>query len=175
MAKVLQANLNRSRPAQDLALQTMVEEEMGIALFSEQSMTPKHPHWVGSTDGLGAVHWRPRCCPNPCKQVAAGVGYAAAQLGTYVVFSCYFSSNRDLADFEEFLERLRMAVRPFLPGMVMVGSDFNAKSPVWGCPRRDPQGRLLETWATGLGLVALNVGTSPTCVRPQGSSIVDVT
>lgn len=175
MAKFLQVNLNRSRPAQDLALQLCTEEKIGVAILSEHHTTPNHPHWASSTDSLAAIHWRPRNCPNPCRSIATGEGYVAARVGTYIVFSCYFSPNRSLAEFEGYLERLSVEVRPFLPGVVIVAGDFNAKSPSWGCPRQDRRGRLLESWADSLGLALLNEGTVPTCVREQGSSTVDVT
>ncbi|XP_071653351.1 uncharacterized protein [Temnothorax longispinosus] len=44
----------------------------------------------------------------------------------------------------------------------------------YGAPR-PPTGRILEVWAAGLGLVVLNTGTTQTCVRRQGGSIVDLT
>lgn len=174
MARFLQANLNRSQPAQDLALQYCAEEGIEIAVLSKPHTIPSHPHWAGSTDSLCAVHWRPRNCPTPCRQVAAREGFVAARFGRYHVFSCYSSPNRVLADYEKYLDRLGVAVRPFFPGVV-VASDFNAKSSAWECRRRDPRGRLLEAWANSLGLAPLNVGSTPTCVRTQGTSAVDVT
>ncbi|XP_020296050.1 uncharacterized protein LOC109860997 [Pseudomyrmex gracilis] len=155
MARFLQANLNRSRPAQDLALQYCVEEEVGVSVFSELHTVPNRPHWAGSTDSLCAVHWRPCSCPNLCRLIGAGKGFVAIKIGKWVVFSCYFSPNRDLAEFERYLDSLGVAVRPHLPGAVIVAGDFNAKYPEWGSVRWDRRGRLLASWADSINLAPL--------------------
>ncbi|CAF4927123.1 unnamed protein product [Pieris macdunnoughi] len=53
--------------------------------------------------------------------------------------------------------------------------DLNARSTAWGDTYVNPRGPLLEEWAAELGLLFINRGTEPTCVRPQGVSRVDVT
>lgn len=58
---------------------------------------------------------------------------------------------------------------------VLLGGDFNAHVTLCGSPSTDIRGRILSAWAARLGLICLNRGSRPTCVRPQGSSIVDLT
>lgn len=51
--------------------------------------------------------------------------------------------------------------------------DFNARSSFWGDSVCNKRGELLEEWATGLDFRLCNEGAQFTCVRPQGSFIVD--
>jgi len=94
--------------------------------------------------------------------------------GEIVVVGVYSSPNRSLAEFEEFLDRVTVAIWPLLPGPVLVMGDFNAKSAEWGSPRSDARGETLVEWANALGFVVLNRGSEHTCVRQHGGSIVDV-
>ncbi|EFN76924.1 hypothetical protein EAI_07940, partial [Harpegnathos saltator] len=52
-----------------------------------------------------------------------------------------------------------------------------AHSTEWGCsPRQeDPRGRAMVDWAAGLGLLLINRGSTSTCVRPKGESVIDLT
>ncbi|KMQ82644.1 reverse transcriptase [Lasius niger] len=59
--------------------------------------------------------------------------------------------------------------------MLIVGGDFNAKSVLWGARNTDGRGRLLASWAAERDLRVANVGNRPTCVRPQETSVVDIT
>ncbi|EFN78576.1 hypothetical protein EAI_15674, partial [Harpegnathos saltator] len=60
---------------------------------------------------------------------------------------------------------------------VVIAGDFNAHSEGWGCsPRqRDPWGEAVISWAAGLGLLSMNRGSTSTCVRPGGQSVIDLT
>lgn len=61
-----------------------------------------------------------------------------------------------------------------LGGRVIVCGDFNSKSRLWGSRITDRRGMLVEDWAAELDLRILNTGNVPTCVRPQGVSIIDL-
>lgn len=49
------------------------------------------------------------------------------------------------------------------------------QDPSPGDATNDRRDVLLESWALELNLIILNQGSVPTCVRPQGSSVVDLT
>ncbi|EFN81933.1 hypothetical protein EAI_05829, partial [Harpegnathos saltator] len=60
----------------------------------------------------------------------------------------------------------------------VVAGDFNAHSKVWDChPQQgDPRrGDAVISWATGLGLLLMNRGSTNTCVLLRGESIIDLT
>lgn len=57
----------------------------------------------------------------------------------------------------------------------VIGGDFNAKSETWGSKSNNRRGEIAEDWAATHDLRLINSGNIPTCVRPQGVSIVDLT
>lgn len=58
---------------------------------------------------------------------------------------------------------------------VIIAGDFNAKASLWGSSITNNRGLLVTRWAAERDLRIINVGHTPTCVRPQRSSIVDLT
>lgn len=57
----------------------------------------------------------------------------------------------------------------------MVCGDFNAHSTAWGSKYESGKGNRLNRWMENNNFVLINEGNAPTCVRPQGTSIVDLT
>ncbi|KAI4486473.1 hypothetical protein M0804_005843 [Polistes exclamans] len=58
----------------------------------------------------------------------------------------------------------------------LVAGDFNVRAPRWDPEgRRNLRGDLLCLWASRLDLHLSNQVGRPTCVRPQGSSVIDLT
>ncbi|KAI4473466.1 hypothetical protein M0802_016102 [Mischocyttarus mexicanus] len=173
----LVANVNHARRAQDLLVHRMREIGAGVALVAE-------PWWIPP----GSAEWCPALggTPSAAVLVSARVGqysllrrsefFVAVRLHGCVVVSVYFPPGGSLGEFEELLEDLGSLLdeHPW-PSRVVVAGDFNARSAAWdpGC-RENARGRLLKEWASRSGLFLLNNGGHSTCVRPQGSSVVDL-
>ncbi|XP_011859393.1 PREDICTED: uncharacterized protein LOC105556893 [Vollenhovia emeryi] len=175
--KILQANLNHARQAQDLFLHSLAERGCGLGIVAEPYRIPIHPCcWVGSRDGSAAITWRrtgERSAPG--SKIRAGENWVAMEWGPLKVIGVYLRPSLSRAEFEDSLQDLENVVRGFLPGPVMVAGDFNAKSALWGSRRPDVKGAEMVAWAARLGHHLENVGATSTCVRPQGESIVDLT
>ncbi|XP_025153573.1 uncharacterized protein LOC112588302 [Harpegnathos saltator] len=76
------------------------------------------------------------------------------------------------------LDEVGEVVRQCHPQPVVVAGDFNAHSTVWGCgPRQGDlqRGNAVISWAAALGLLLMNRGSTSTCVRPNGESVIDLT
>lgn len=58
--------------------------------------------------------------------------------------------------------------------LVLCG-DFNSHSAMWGSVLTDTRGVLLQNWVADHDLRLVNNGTTPTCIRPQGDSVIDFT
>lgn len=54
--QIVQINLNKSKRAQDLMMQYMRENKIGIALISELNGIPRG-NWFGEAYGMAAIHW----------------------------------------------------------------------------------------------------------------------
>ncbi|XP_025265399.1 uncharacterized protein LOC112639325 [Camponotus floridanus] len=91
-----------------------------------------------------------------------------------LIVSCYVSPNCDQDTFEEFLDELTDCVA-FAKSDILVAGDFNSQSMLWGSPITNVRGDILARWSATHGLTLVNTGTQPTCIRSQGSSIVDLT
>lgn len=95
-----------------------------------------------------------------------------AKCGDIHIISCYISLNAKRAEFLTFLDELGLSIK-FLENRIVIGGDFNSKSTLWGLPYTDSRGELVEKWAAEYNLRLINSGTSPTCIRLQGQSIID--
>ena len=108
---MLQINLNRSQDAQDLAIQTAREKEVGILVISEQNRDLHDAMWFKDKRGDAAIY----VCKDECyraREVISGNGYVGVALGQLVIFNCYFSPNvanvlveLDLATLEEHIRK----------------------------------------------------------------------
>jgi len=179
MMKILQANLNHARQAQDLFLQALAERDCGLGIVAEPypgSTNPRHPQWMVSRCGLAAITWRKAANSPPCTRIEVGEGYAVVRWGSIVAVGVYLSLRLDSAQFARRLDAIGECLRGrlLLTCPVLVAGDFNAKSSLWGSLQPNAKGGILADWAAGLGLCLLNTGSRSTCVRPHGRSIVDL-
>jgi hypothetical protein len=170
----LQGNLNHCARAQDIALQSMAEWAIDIAVFAEPYFVPPQPRWAGDMSGLVTIVTKSDgSIPLVVKE--RGEGYVAVHMGDIAIIGVYFSPNRSLREFEDFLDVVRNAVNRVSPRQTFVLGDLNAKSRAWGNPNTNPKGRATQIWAVLSGLALLNRGNTNTCVRRRGGSVVDVT
>ncbi|XP_020296130.1 uncharacterized protein LOC109861057 [Pseudomyrmex gracilis] len=175
MDRVLQINVNHSGPAQALALQVLRKERAGVLAIAEPHRVPDSPAWAGDLDNRAAVTWFTRPGNRPMRGVLErGHGFVAVRWGRVALFACYFPPSMYAVDFREGLGAFADSIRWVGGDSVLVLGDFNAKSSTWGCPRTDRRSHEVDRWAVELGLYVLNAGRAPTCVRPQGTSIVDL-
>lgn len=173
---ILQANVGRARGAQDLLLQTMAECGCTLGIVAEPNHIPeKHPCWARDETGSVAITWRWWRGAPTCTLLESGLHYVAVRWGTMVVVGVYFPPSGTLSDFEEWLDGLETCVRRLQTKPTLIAGDFNSWSRTWGSRRSGARGKALEEWAAELDLVLLNKGSTATCVRTQGESIIDLT
>lgn len=73
--RVLQANLNHARQAQDLFIHTLAERDCGLGIMAEPYQVPSgHPCWAVDSTGLVAITWRVTPAAPPCSFRGAGPG-----------------------------------------------------------------------------------------------------
>lgn len=174
MFKCLQINLNRSYGAQNLLMQMMAEHGADIGIVSEPNNCPSaNPLWLVDVTGLAAIVWKTtlsfRCVP-----ISRGRGYVVARCGDVVIASCYLSPNIPLEEYSLAMEELSVALRRVRPSPVLLAGDFNARSPLWGCNSTTSNAEYLWELMAALDMRLINNCDVPTCVRPQGSSVVDL-
>ncbi|CAH2217157.1 jg10321, partial [Pararge aegeria aegeria] len=153
----------------------MAEWLIHVTVVAEPYYVPTGDDWIGDRNGLVAITTRSAVGSPAFKQVVKGRGYVSAFVGGILVVGVYFSPNRTLSEFEQFLVEIGALIGRCRPNRVLVAGDFNAKSLAWGSPVTDVRGEELEEWAVQMGLIVINRGSVQTCVRQQGGSIVDIT
>lgn len=175
MYRCLQINLNRSYGAQNLLMQLMAERDIGIGIISEPNNCPpsSNPLWITDRTGLAAIVWRPSL-PFRCIPLRSGPGYVAAQCGDIVIVACYLSPNMPLVEYSLAMQELSEVLLGVRPSPVLLAGDFNARSPLWGCNSTSNNAEYLCELMDTLDMRLVNIGAVPTCVRPQGSSVVDL-
>lgn len=174
MTKIIQCNLNKCWGAQDLFLHQMKEMDVSLCAISEPARILKSPRWFASRDRMAAICWSPKKGIRACSLICRGERAVAVKCDRLNVISCYVSPNKPYEEFLALLDELECMIRRIGSNIVVCG-DFNAHSIMWGSSRTSVRGERVEEWAAGLDLRLLNDGTAPTCVRPQGTSIIDLT
>lgn len=146
-----------------------------MLLISELGVVSSHPRWYSSLSRLTAIYWSKDHLESPCLFVRAGRDFVVVCCeGTYLI-SVYVSPNQPLVYFFTFLDQLRSILSELEHPRVIIGGDFNSKSPLWGCSSENRRGRILSDWMAERDFRICNLGDNAMCVRPQGSSIVDLT
>lgn len=174
--QVLQLNLNHSAAAQDACLRFMRDRKISIACLSEPHRIPQNNYqWFGCVGGFAAVCWNPITFKGMVRLYVCRENYVIVIVKNIAVVSIYISPNITIQKTETILDAITDDLNRLSYLRVLVCGDLNAHSTTWGSRRGTARGSLVLEWAASMDLILINKGAQPTCVRQQGSSIVDVT
>lgn len=101
-------------------------------------------------------------------------GFVSIEIDECVIYSCYTSPNGSIEEFNDILTSLKADIIKQKSEKILVGSDFNAKSGVWGSRDTNARGENLLLWIAELNLVIHNKGKQSTFVSSQGVSHIDL-
>lgn len=174
MIRILQINVGVRHAAQDLALASASTWGADIIVLTEQNQThpPEAEGWYADQTDLAAIVVLGRLPINRVGPVEKGFRWV--EFPDFRLYSCYCSPNRGLSEYKDFLRRLERSVR-MSSAPVTVAGNFNAKASAWGSPRDDTRGSLLVNLISALDASVCKDGTSPTFVRGQSGTFIDVT
>lgn len=172
--KALQANMHRGKVADALLPQVMVEEEVDIAIISEQYGKKQTGVWIEDDSKTSAI-WIPSQSKVVPRQHGTGNCFTWVQLEDITVVSCYLTPSdfrevfqQKLDDIEDFVRNVR--------GHIILAGDFNAKAVEWGMQTTDSRGRGIVQMIARLGMMVANVGNVTTFRRPGcEGTIPDIT
>ena len=165
--RILQLNLNHCAAAQDLLEQTVFENNIDVALLSEQYSQRSESTWATDISGKAAI-WS--CKGQPFISCSKDHNWANIR-GIYFV-SCYAPPSISIKDFEDFLLELALETRGKSP--VIIAGDFNAWSTAWGSRHTNHRGRLLLEFISQTNLTIMNSGTQNTFQKGNKGSIIDL-
>lgn len=171
--RLKQINLGRGREAQDLMMSSGYQKKIDILIISEQYRRTDNCAWFQDKLGKAAI-----CVLNSniiVKKVNEELEYfVVTQTKGLRIYSCYFSPSVEISEFITALDKLAADIRKS-DTPVLIGGDFNAKSPEWGCDVLDRRGEAIGDMISCLGLICLNRGSSHTFRRGSTGSIIDLT
>ncbi|KAL4153610.1 hypothetical protein QTP88_001443 [Uroleucon formosanum] len=140
--------------------------------------------FVSEYNNLGNQHWYPDknrkaaivCNPNNAisNTGQSENGFRWIEAEGLTLYSCYWSPNTLLQEYEQFLSRLESDVRQKATEIIIAG-DFNAWHTAWGARSNNARGEALVDMISSLGLVICNKGSHPTFQQGNRESIVDLT
>lgn len=172
--KVLQANLNRSRLADDLLEQLVTELKVDLVIISEQYKNKNTARWYSDTLGTAAI-WIPKLNSIVVENGGSDAGFVHLKCNMVTIFSCYFTPNESIDQFQQKLDILEDTILR-TEGAVIVAGDFNARAVEWGMPSINSRGNKILEMAARLGLNVMNEGDTRTFRRPgYNGSIPDIT
>lgn len=130
--------------------QHIIEEGIHVAILSEPPSRCNMgvSNYLSSSSGLAAVMWRTDYLPGGCSLIRRGRDYVAVKADQYIIVSCYVSPQNGRTYFLEFLDNLGDIINDYNGVNIILGGDFNARSPSW-----NPgvfynfRGNLIEEWA----------------------------
>lgn len=141
MIKFLQINLGRGREAQDLMIQKAREDNIDILLISEPYSKLPTCIWYEDTSHRAAILVQSRNA-NISEINESNFGFVYATINNVRIYSCYFSPNLNHEDFVRAINNLEESIRT-TRSKVIVGGDFNSKSPEWNSHTLDNRGTIV--------------------------------
>ncbi|XP_058064485.1 uncharacterized protein LOC131214133, partial [Anopheles bellator] len=171
--QVIQLNLNHCEMAQDLLLQSMVDNKCDIAVIAEPYRVPKPDgRWYADTAGLAAIFAGGRY---PVQEVVDDKheGFVAVKIGGIIVCACYAPPRWSLEQFATMIDSVVDLLDRRRP--LLLAGDFNAWSPYWGSRCLKPRGEVLQEAIARMNLVLLNESGKRTFEKNGGESVIDLT
>lgn len=164
MTVILQANLNRSRTADNLLYQLVHEKRADVLLISEQYKNRQISAWYSDDLGTAAI-WIPDQASSSVSKHGRGHGFVWVRIGAITYFSVYLTPNEHIKEFQEKLDGLEEVILA-TEGAIVAAGDFNARALEWGMPTPDTRGGYILEMAARTGLLVLNEGGTSTFRRP---------
>lgn len=131
-----------------------------------------NPNWFASTSGRAAIFCGTSAISRRIRAATSSDDWVAIRFGDIYIISCYISPNDDINRFKNSMEEIKGFIGD--KNRVLLCGDFNARLTIWGCRSGNRRGLLLSEWVSDVDFCVMNSGNEPTCVRPQGSSVVDL-
>lgn len=172
--KIVQANMHRSKTADALLDQLVLERNADLVVISEQYIRQKNGTWIEDTSKTAAI-WIPALKRVTIRDKGSGNGFVWIKVDEFTLFSCYLTPNEDMDAFTAKLNGIEDKCRD-IGGSIIIGGDFNSQAQEWGSRTTNTRGRMVLDMAARIGLVIMNGGNVATFRRPgcQGT-IPDIT
>lgn len=158
----------------------MREEKLAITIVAEPNLNiandiNKQSIWLHDLTRSASLLLNYKLIKGRCEKLYAGEGFVVARLSSVVLVSVYLSPALKIRQVEHIVRDMQRCINHYKTQKIIIAGDFNARAKIWGDVLTNARGRIIEDWLNSTKLTVINRGKTPTCVRPQGASIVDIT
>lgn len=165
MLKLMQANLHRSRTADSLLAQIVVEHTVDVVIISEQYKKKESGTWLEDATKTAAI-WIPTHSRAHISSKGTGNCFVYVDIIGTRIISCYLTPSDNIQTFQGKLDDIEEKSLELECDYIIAG-DFNSRAPEWGSQSADSRGRRVMNMVSRLGLVVLNDPRAKT-FRRQG-------
>lgn len=174
MTTFVQANMHRSRTADALLSQLVLEKSADAVIISEPYRKIDSGTWIQEETGTAAI-WLPATGHFPLNSSGSGDCFVWASGKNYTLISCYLTPSDSVDEFQRKMNAIEDKARD-IGGNLIIAGDFNAKATEWGMPYTNSRGRKILNMMARLEQIVANVGNTPTFRRPNcAGTIPDIT
>lgn len=153
--------------------QKAVEEKADILLVSEFYKPLSEHSWYEDTSHRAAILVRNH--KMSIRNIGQDFfGFVYLTIGKLRIYSVYISPNIDYNAFADIIRNLENSIRG-TDCDVIIGGDFNSKSPEWNSRTLDKRGNTLCEMIASQALTVFNNGHHFTFKRGNSGSIIDIT
>lgn len=169
--KLLQINVGRAYAAQDMAFATAKQMGIDILIVCEPNKRRvNNGSWIKDTRTNVAALILTKNVGIIKHEVFHG--HLVLTTKDFSILGCYISPNIPSAEYKMEVDNIMAHVNT---QQIVVLGDINAKSTHWASPVTDDKGAYWMGWLSSKDMVVHNKGNSPTFVRGQTRSYIDVT
>ncbi|XP_076301793.1 uncharacterized protein LOC143219871, partial [Lasioglossum baleicum] len=173
--RILQINLNHAKLAHNLLYQTAIQLEVDLVLISEPLRNPAS--WIFTEGTSNAAIWVTgnRGLKNQEDGNVQGEDFVAVRIGQITVVSVYMSPNVSPEIYASKLDKLETFIKKEKKEgrKLIVGGDFNAKSPAWGSKEQSTKGTLTLEMLLDQNVHPVIPLGGPTFERKNAVSVID--
>jgi len=171
MINFIQINTGTCRESHSLLYATASQHSADILLVSEQYKKDSRPKLEDTSKRAAIINFSGLAVD---KEGQTENGFVWAKIKNINIYSCYWSPNSTIEEYNDFLDRLQNSIRRER-GEAIIAGDFNAKHVAWGSPINDTRGEKLIEMIYSLNMIVCNEGQRPTFERDGSSSYIDIT
>nr|CAI5852388.1 unnamed protein product [Callosobruchus analis] len=158
--------------AHDVAFAVAEETDSDLIIVGEPNRkAASKSGWITDSNTDVAVYFRNRSIE--VKSIRKIAGCINIELKQCSLYCCYISPNVSTSQFMDYIDAVLEQARHNSKALIM--GDLNSKSVEWGSPYTDRRGIYLTEHIAASNLVTLNHGDTPTFMRGEYQSYIDVT
>ncbi|XP_069964565.1 uncharacterized protein [Bactrocera oleae] len=156
--------MHRSKTADSLLPQLMLEFGIEVAIISEQYRIVQDGTWLEDITATAAI-WVTESSGLKKTSSGRGNGFVWISNENITIISCYLTASDPISEFQAKLDAIEDAAH-HTNRQLIIAEDFNAKAMKCGIPTTNSRGRKILDRAARLGPIVANRGSQTTFRRP---------